>query len=708
MNIEIEIKSPDAKNDIYELRNYLRQHAPDINLSIKEEPPQEGQMALGVVIGFVLNTILHVSANISLEELYHQRLKPLVVEWVRSKKKTSEGSMEVLSTLKDDTSKIHFLEDSDGRSQIFNNVYYAIDTERTRAVLIGTGEFDNGFPPIPPVKGNMEDFFNLLTDKIHIGLPQQNVAVAFNKTNTEIEELLLQTSRLPDTDTLIIYFAGHGHRTDIKKLYLIARNTRKIDDYILGGIDFDFINNAVLKSSTARQKILILDACHSGIATQGSKDMIMDTDVKGTYILASSPGDEVSYFSKNGRNTYFTGALIDVLKNGIDNSSEMLTLDDLYDYSKEHLNQKNFPHPIFKSELNIPPANFSIARNPAFSLEKLKSKISQMMRQGKAEDALYEYRMLLNNYPDDVQLRKDAAECETQVMFTRLVQEADELFFHHRDYIAAAAKYKKALQVKDDVMILGKVHKCEEYTRLNERQGIKKTDEVLDKDTKNESEEHAEKRRVVGEPKEKPVRKIFSERKIIEQQNKDKPYSAIPFGIEKRTGVIIALSWLAGGIVFHFLRGPHTASVLQWFYTATLPFACVAIILLLVRWKKLSTWEIIIYANGLLPALLIFAAALYYNGYYIAGLVFMVSAPVGYLLLLNKIIPVFTAAQFIIACIALVYIPVIFFIGIFYKYFRHEWSESAVNQSGCVSGFLTAAVLIFLLYKKWKSKRENI
>ena len=87
----------------------------------------------------------------------------------------------------------------------------------------------------------------------------------------------------------------------------------------------------------------------------------MDTDVKGTYILASSPGDEVSYFSKNGRNTYFTGALIDVLKNGIDNASEMLTLDDLYDYSKEHLNQKNFPHPIFKSELNIPPANF----NPA-------------------------------------------------------------------------------------------------------------------------------------------------------------------------------------------------------------------------------------------------------------------------------------------------------------------------------------------------------
>ena len=707
MNIEIEIKSPDAKNDIYELRNYLQQNVEDLQLKIKEEPPQEGQMSIGILGVFALDTVLHVAANISLEEWYQHKLKPRVVQWLQSRKKNDDGSLEILSTLKDETSKIHFLEDSEGKSKIFNNVYYALDTDRTRAVLIGTGEFDNGFPAIPPVKGNMEDFFNLLTDKTHIGLPQQNVTVAFNKTNTEIEELLLQTSRLPDTETLIIYFAGHGYRTDIKKLYLIARNTRKIDDYILGGIDFDFISNAVLKPSTARQKIMILDACHSGIATQGDKDMIMDTDVKGTYILASSPGDEVSYFSKNGRNTYFTGALIDVLKNGIDNSKEMLTLDDLYDYSKDHLSQKKFPHPIYKSELNIPPANFSIARNPAFSLEKLKVKISQMLRQGKVEDALYEYRLLLKRYPDDMQLRKDAAECETQVMFTRFVQEADELFFHHHDYNAAAEKYKKALQVKDDMLISGKISKCEEYIRLQEREGIKKTDTPSEIISKNKPVEKKENIAPAARLKSKPP---ISDIKKESEQHDDKPfYSALQTGIEKRNGIIIAMVWLISGIIFHFITGPNIKSSSQLFFSASVPFLVFEAILIFIRFKKLSNFEIIIYAGGTMPAMVLLSITFFYNHISdFTGISIMALSIIAYLSLFNKIIRSFSIAQFITSCITLAYSPMLFFLMLFDITFRHEWNNHTIAEIGFISGFLTGAVLIFLLYRKWKNKTGKV
>ena len=100
MNIEIEIKSPDAKNDIYELRNYLQQNVEDLQLKIKEEPPQEGQMSIGILGVFALDTVLHVAANISLEEWYQHKLKPRVVQWLQSRKKNDDGSLEILSTLK--------------------------------------------------------------------------------------------------------------------------------------------------------------------------------------------------------------------------------------------------------------------------------------------------------------------------------------------------------------------------------------------------------------------------------------------------------------------------------------------------------------------------------------------------------------------------------------------------------------------------------
>ena len=458
MNLEIEIRSDDARNDIYELRNLLQEDAADgIQIHIKEQGPQEGEMTLGLIepilIGVAKGLIEH-----SAKDVYSKMLKPKIDKWLASRK---HRKLEVLSTLKDEGTQIHFLEDNKGRSEVFEDLKYAIDIDHTRAVLIGNSEFDGGFSAIPPVKGNLEESYRLLTDKLHIGLLPENIVVAFNKTNTQIEEILLQQSRIPNTETLIIYFAGHGHRTDVKKLYLVASNSKRIDDYLLGGIDFDFISNVILRNASAKQKILILDACHSGIATQGADDIMEKMDVKGSYVLASSPGDEVSYFEKNSRNTYFTGVLLNALKEGIENSNEMIALDDLYEYSKDHLSEKNFPHPIYKNELNIPAANFFIARNPSFSFEKLKQRPERLFKEGRFEEALYEYRMLLQRYPEDLELRKKASECETNALFNRLVQDGNELFYHIKDYKGAIEKYRKALQIKDDMLVRGKLNRCQ-------------------------------------------------------------------------------------------------------------------------------------------------------------------------------------------------------------------------------------------------------
>ncbi len=457
IRVEIELQGQSVPDEIFDLRNYLKEQLPDADFFIKEQPLADGQMG---EIESLIGGILHASTAIIIEELYQNLLKPLLNAWLK-KRRNAGVQLEVMSSLTGNEEKIHFLEDANGNTQVYN-LKYAIDTDKTFALLIGAGKFTSGFHDIPPVKGNLQDFYKLLTDKKHIGIPRDRVVISYNEPNVEIQKRLLHASRMQDLQTLIIYFAGHGHRTDVKKLTLIAADSEKIDDDIIGGIDFDFISNKVLKKAVANQKILILDTCHSGIATQGSDDVAVNFDVKGSYILTSSPGDEVSYFEKNAKHTYFTGALLDVLQNGIDNTNDMLTLEDLFDYTKNVLSEKDFPHPNSKSELNIPPANFYIARNPSFSGEKLKWRAGNLFRDGKMEEAMDEYRMLLKRFPQDENLRKQFEECETELSFSKLVHEANALFYQAKNYQQAAAIYKRAYKLKKDAMVMEKIRQCEQ------------------------------------------------------------------------------------------------------------------------------------------------------------------------------------------------------------------------------------------------------
>lgn len=376
IKLEIEIVSADAKDYQYALRNFLNEHLENMQVSIKEKPAGEGQMSLFTPEG-ILESVIHAGIGIGIEQCVDVFL-PLLKDFFKQIHIPFGKKVEILATMGDGSERVTISEDNEGVSKRYYNVSYSIDTGHTRAVLIGNSEFDYDFTPIPPVKNNIEDFCKLLTDKRNIGLLPENISVALDKTNTEIEDLLLGVSKLPDTQTLLVYFTGHGYRSDVNKLFLIARNTRKIDDYISGGVDYDFIKNVVLKSSTAKQKIVILDACHSGIATQGAADAMLEVNVTGTYIMASSESDESSYFDKNKRNTFFTASLLDTLSNGIDNDREMLALNDLYENAKNNLDQRQ--QPLFKNKLNISPADFFIARNPAFSLRRVSKRQSSCLK----------------------------------------------------------------------------------------------------------------------------------------------------------------------------------------------------------------------------------------------------------------------------------------------------------------------------------------
>lgn len=456
--IEVELIGEYTQDEIYDLRNYLRENLPEGDFVIKEQPTSPGQMSAGIIEAVVMG-LIHAAVSVTAEDLYRNLIKPVGMKWLHLRE--SAGSrLELMSSISNEGEKVHFLEDSKGNTQVFN-YKYQIDTDKTWVVLIGASKFISDFHSIPPVERNLDDLQDLLSDKTHIGIPRNNIVRSLNESHLEIQKHLLQASRQPGIQTLIVYFAGHGHRTDVKKLSLIATDTEKIGDEIIGGIDFDFISNRIMKNSSATQKILILDTCHSGIATQGAEDLVKNFDVKGSYILASSPADDVSYFERNAQNTFFTGTLLEVLRRGIDNTNEMLALEDLRTYATEVFLEKKFPHPDARSDLNIPPSDFFIARNPAFSSEKLKWRAYNLFRDGKLEEALDELRKLVKRYPEDENLRKQFENCETELSFSNLVNQANTLFYEKKDFKQAGILYKKAYGLKTDAMVMEKIRQCE-------------------------------------------------------------------------------------------------------------------------------------------------------------------------------------------------------------------------------------------------------
>ena len=531
MTIEIEIKGTDAINEIYDLRNFIQeQQISDLQVQLKEQPSVDGTMSYLEIAGIVATVAGELAIKAGLEMALEKPIHSLAETirlWLKKRKKEGKDDIEVYTEQNDGNAVKTFVTDSNGLTTQLNKLNFAIDVKNTRVLLIGNSEFDFNFPAIKPVKGNVEDFYQMLTDKKIMGIPPENITVALNKTSGEIEEQLLLLSRLPGIETLIIYYAGHGYKADAKKLFLVAKNSKKIGDHIISGVDFDFIKNVILRQSSASQKIVILDACHSGIATQGEDDFLAGFDVKGTYIFTSSSGDEVSYFNTENDHTFFTGEMINVFKNGLENNHEKIALKDIYETVAQNLKEKNFPEPRYKNELNIPLANFYIARNLKFSVEKWKQKARQLLMEGKTDEALQEFNQLRQHYPDDDNLKAEIEKSEKDKQYFLLVNAAD-VFFQDQEYEKAIKKYNLALEIKQEFSVLAKRNKCEEYfeiqKKLIEKNMLSTTADLAHTIPYLEEKEAAVKKRSVAVDTGKELQKNVAPFKTVLQQTAEKKW----------------------------------------------------------------------------------------------------------------------------------------------------------------------------------------
>jgi ActR/RegA family two-component response regulator len=240
------------------------------------------------------------------------------------------------------------------------------DPLRSHAVLIGVGNYRN-LSPLPAVHNNLTALATAFQSDRVWGLPSQHCAIV--KDPETIEEMLdpLVDSAQNATDTLLLYYAGHGLVDPLRsELHL----TRPGSDpqRMHTAVPYNQVRDALLNSSAIR-RIVILDCCYSGRALGQMSDPVAalaeEASVEGTFILAAAAENKTALSPTGQLYTAFTGVLLDTMNNGIAGRGPVLDLDSIYMHLRAVMAVRGLPLPQ-KRDRNTA-GRLNLIRNQAFS-----------------------------------------------------------------------------------------------------------------------------------------------------------------------------------------------------------------------------------------------------------------------------------------------------------------------------------------------------
>lgn len=145
-----------------------------------------------------------------------------------------------------------------------------------------------------------------------------------------------------DSDTALFYFAGHGY-IEATGGYLLASDCRTGDD----GVPLSEVLT-LANGSKARNKIIVLDSCHSGIAGAHPSTPQNAELSEGLTILTASTADQ--YATEENGGGVFTTLFVDALSGSAGNLVGDVTPGSVY----AHIDQSLGPweqRPVFKTNV---------------------------------------------------------------------------------------------------------------------------------------------------------------------------------------------------------------------------------------------------------------------------------------------------------------------------------------------------------------------
>lgn len=234
------------------------------------------------------------------------------------------------------------------------------DYSRSRAVLIGTWKYF-AMPELAAAHNSYRRMSELLTDEL-CGWPRNRLVHLENVANAGDVHDRLITAFDDVTDVALFYYVGHGQNGHNEELCLALPHTRtEFNRRNATSLQFSAVRQALL-SSQATTKIVILDCCFAGQATQVSNSLSVLTEASGkalaatvvektfgtrAYTMAAAGAYTPAEYETGGRSpqTYFTKYLVDLVRRGMPGQPAVLMLEPLFQELRDQLAGDGLPLP---------------------------------------------------------------------------------------------------------------------------------------------------------------------------------------------------------------------------------------------------------------------------------------------------------------------------------------------------------------------------
>ncbi|MFG2130961.1 caspase family protein [Streptomyces sp. NPDC048751] len=229
------------------------------------------------------------------------------------------------------------------------------DPSRSYAVLVGTHQYKS-LDDLPAVEQNLAVLRALLCAPDLWGLPPEHCVALFQPDSSRHVAETLREAAEKATDTLIVYYAGHGLVDPHDDEFQLALPDSDAEHIPASTLPYDWVRREILQSR-ARQKMVVLDCCYSGRAMdlymggeqQAGDAVARSSQVNGACVLTAVAETKLALAPLGEDFTAFTGELIRALREGIPDGPELLSLDDLYRHTHAQLGSKSRPLPQIRS-----------------------------------------------------------------------------------------------------------------------------------------------------------------------------------------------------------------------------------------------------------------------------------------------------------------------------------------------------------------------
>ncbi|WP_372669521.1 caspase family protein [Amycolatopsis kentuckyensis] len=266
------------------------------------------------------------------------------------------------------------------------------DPKRSRVVLAGSSRYrDPGLPDLDSVRNNLSGLARVLHDPEVWGVAPEHCKIVLDPA--EPGDLIDPVSAAAEeaTDMLLVYYAGHGLTNRAGDLYLTVAKSVPGKPYLQ--VRYDDVREPIVESPATR-RIIILDCCYSGRAAEktlgGDSPYAAQAEVDGSFVLTATPANRLAQAPADQDYTAFTHEIIEVLKEGLVDGPQLISLNDLYNNVRARLRTRARPQPQARDRNNLG-AQTSF-RNKAFRPDAVRRDLSAEERDAESQAALERVR----------------------------------------------------------------------------------------------------------------------------------------------------------------------------------------------------------------------------------------------------------------------------------------------------------------------------